>query len=195
VSPDPTFAGTHTVQATAELVSGNFFSLLGVRPMLGRLFTGQDDRAPGQHPVAVISYGFWSRRFGQDPSAVGRTLNTNGTELTIIGVTPPEFFGTTIGRSTDIWAPLAMQSQVMREPSRLEDRGTLWLRIVGRLKPGISAEQAHALTNDLFHRLMKEEAGSVLTPELERDIAKLTIDVSQFAKGISPLRRRISQPL
>jgi predicted permease len=195
VSPDRSFAGAHTEQATAELVSGNFFSVLGLRAILGRLFTDDDDRAPGKQPVAVISYAFWSRRFGQDPSAVGRTLHTNGTELTIIGVTPPEFFGHTLGRSTDIWTPLAMQSQVMREPSRLENRDMMWLRIIGRLRPDVTAGRAYRSTNDLFHRLMMEEAGSGLTPETQRTIANLTIDVSPFAKGISPLRRRISQPL
>ena len=195
VGPGRSAPGAPVEKATARLVSGNFFSVLGVHAVVGRTFTSEDDKVPGAHPVAVISYAFWARKFGSDPSAVGRTLHVNGTELTLLGVTPPDFFGVRVGSSTDIWVPMMMQPQIMREASRLEDQNSMWLRIVGRLKPTVAAGQAGARTNALFHELLKEEAGSNVTPELENAISKLTIDVVPFAKGYSGLRHRYSRSL
>src|SRR5437667_447349 len=83
----------------------------GFKPILGRLFTDADDQTPGGHPVAVATYSWWRRRFGRDPSIIGRTLTIQSTVYTIIGVTPPEFFGTTVGESADLYIPLSMEEQ------------------------------------------------------------------------------------
>ena len=91
-----------------ELVSGNYFEVLGVRPWLGRLFTQDDDRTPGAHPVAVLSYGFWERRFGKDLGIVGKTILVNEHPLTVIGVTPPGFYGISLSSSPDLRVPLMM---------------------------------------------------------------------------------------
>ena len=90
-----------------QYVSGSYFSTLGVRAVAGRTFTAEDDKVPGQHPVAVISYSYWEGRFARDPSAVGKTIYLNGNPFTVIGVTPPQFFGISAGHSPDIivWAP------------------------------------------------------------------------------------------
>src|SRR5688572_18269539 len=88
-----------------ELVSGNFFDVLGVRPWAGRFFNQEDDRIPGANPVAVLSYGFWERRFGKDPSIIGKTILVNEHPLTVLGVTPPSFYGIDLSNSPDIRVP------------------------------------------------------------------------------------------
>jgi predicted permease len=195
VSPDDAIPGTSVETADARLVTGNFFSLLGVRAALGRTLTPEDDEVPGAHPVAVVSHGFWSSRFGQDPSAVGRTFRMNGREYTILGVLSPDFDGVTPGLSTDIWAPMMMQSELMRRPSYLEDVNTMWLRFIGRLENGVTEAQASARSNDLFHNLLMQEAGSDVTPEVEQAIAQLTIELTPFAQGFAVLKEQFSSPL
>ena len=125
--------------AAGELVSGNYFSLLGVRTIIGRRFTAEEDRVPGAEPFAVISYGYWKRQFGLDPAIVGRSIVLNGVPFTIIGVTPPDFFGVTVGDSRDIWIPLMMRAAVMDGRSLLNDSRSWWLEVMARGKPGIPA--------------------------------------------------------
>ncbi len=195
VSPDRSSPGAPVEKALARLVSGNFFSVLGVNAVVGRTFTSSDDEVPGGHPVAVVSYGFWAKKFGKNPSAIGSTILVNGTELTILGVTPPEFHGVRVGRPIDIWVPMMMQASIMRDDSRLDDRDSMWLRIVGRLKPPVSTAQAGDRTDALFRELVREEAGSELTPEIEGNISQLSIEMVPFAKGYSGLARRYSRSL
>ena len=90
---------------TGQLVSGEFFSVLGVRPALGRLLTPDDNRSLGQHHVLVISHSYWQRRFGADPGILGSSLPVNGAPLTIVGVSEPGFFGVSVGESSDLWLP------------------------------------------------------------------------------------------
>ena len=99
-----------------ELVSGSYFSTLGVNAALGRVFTGADDQTPGAHPVAVASYSWWQNRFAGDPSIAGKTVTIGPTVYTIIGVAPPEFFGVTVGQSPNLWIPLAMQKEILSGP-------------------------------------------------------------------------------
>src|ERR1700730_16135553 len=134
--------------ATAErvhrqAVSGNYFIVMGVQPAIGRTFTPDDDREPGRHPVAVISYGFWSRRFNLDHAVLGRTMRLGGNAFQIIGVMRPEFFGLQVGEMVDVWTPVAME--------RLTKAGYSWLRIIGRLKPGATVAQAMSPMQALFH--------------------------------------------
>ena len=102
--------------ALGQLVSGNYYSVLGIKAILGRTLTAEDNKIPGGHPVAVISYAYWQRRFGLDPSVVGKPIRVNGTPFTLIGVTPPEFFGLKPGRSPDISVPIMMQPQMWKDP-------------------------------------------------------------------------------
>src|SRR5438132_4950758 len=96
-----------------QMVSGNYFSLLGVNPIAGRAIGVEDDRVPNGHPVAMISHGYWKRRFGLAPSVLGRSISISGTPFTIIGVTPPEFFGVEVGAAPDIFVPIMMQPTAM----------------------------------------------------------------------------------
>src|SRR5215475_9544800 len=120
-------------------VSGNYFSALRVAPALGRGFLLDEERKPDAHPVAVLSYGLWQRRFGADPAVVGRDISLNGQGHTVVGVAPPEFTGTIRGAAPDIYTPIKPEN----------NRHKYWLLLMGRLKPGVSREQAQAAMNVL----------------------------------------------
>ena len=121
-----------------QLVSGTYFRMLGVKPLLGRSFTEAEDEPAGGHPVAMVSYSWWDRRFARDPAIVGKTVTLGSTVYTIIGVTPPGFFGTAVGQSPDLWIPLSMEKQVSPGWNGLDDKSFESLYILGRLKPGVS---------------------------------------------------------
>ena len=130
--------GSTEPTAEGQLVSGAYFPLLGIDAVVGRTIGEADDVNPNAHPVAVISHGYWRRRFALDPMVVGRTIHVSGTPFTIIGVAPREFFGLEVGRATDIWVPLMMQPTVM--PAAENWLGehmsrNFWLTLVGRVKP------------------------------------------------------------
>ena len=130
-----------------QVVSGNYFDVLGVRPAVGRFFLPEEDRTPGTHPVAVVSNGLWRTRFAADPAAIGRTIRLNGFPYTVVGVAPAEFTGTTRGVESDIYVPAMMQAQAtdpQRLRSMLNNPNAAWLRLIGRLKPGVSRAQAQA---------------------------------------------------
>jgi predicted permease len=148
-----------------QLVSGNYFSMLGVRASKGRALTPDDDRVPGAHPVAVLSDGYWRRRFGGAADVIGRTLGLNGTTYTVVGVAVREFTGETTGRPVDIWLPMMMQSQVMLEMPGLLDRNNGWLHIIGRMKPGVTVGQAQAAVQPTYRENEIAFAGSGATPQ------------------------------
>jgi len=131
------------------LVSGNYFDVLGVTPALGRAFLPEEDRTPGAHPVAVVSYGLWRRRFGADPRLVGRTIKLNMRSFTVIGVAPAEFRGVRRGMSPDVYVPIAPK------PDDLNNRNYSWLNLMGRLKPGVTRTQAQTAMSALSSRVMQ----------------------------------------
>jgi len=144
-------------QVIGELVSGNYFDLLGVKAFIGRTFLPEEDRTPGAHPVVVISHGLWRRRFGADPALIGKTITINQQALTVIGVAPPQYTGMTRVLATEFWAPIMMAPQLEPQSgmSLLNSRGNSWLFIVGRLKPEATLEQARARF-DLIARQLRE---------------------------------------
>jgi hypothetical protein len=127
-----------------QLVSGNFFSVAGIQPLLGRSFTPKEDRPGAARPVIVISYSFWKQQFGADRSIVGHALTLNGTSYTVIGVAPPSFTGILIGSQPDFWTPLAMTPTLIHDHDRMTSDTSFWLFGVGRLKPGVPRSQAQA---------------------------------------------------
>jgi predicted permease len=141
--------------ASGQLVSGNFHSALGVRPALGRMINNDDDRASAD-PIAVISFRYWRRRFGLDPAAVGKTININGAPFTIIGVTPPQFYsGMVVGDSPDLTLPLALAPRLEQDSqsrAELAQAWYWWLRVMGRMKPGVSLEQAREELEGIFQQ-------------------------------------------
>ena len=126
-------AGDAAERVSGEMVSGDYFRLLGVRPHLGRLFTQDDNRIPGGHALVVLSYGYWQRRFGGDAQVVGKSIRVNTHPMTIVGVTPAEFTGLEIGVSPDIRVPIVMQAEMLNADSRLENPDEWWLQIFGRV--------------------------------------------------------------
>jgi len=140
-----TFDNGMTERLRGDLVSGNYFNVLGVKAALGRLITPDDDAEPGANPIAVLSYGFWLRDFGGASDVAGRTIRLNDYDFTIIGVAARDFGGTEKGSSFDVWIPIKMQAQAMpRTMGRVwfNDRSAGWLTLFGRLKPGVSLDRA-----------------------------------------------------
>ncbi len=127
-----------------QIVSGEYFKVLGVHAIRGRVFGPSDDVSPGAHPVAVVSYRFWQRTFGGSADTVGRTLMLSGHPFSIVGVAPEGFVGVTPGIQPDVWVPTMMQGKVFLDEDLLSDRTDGWLRVIGRLKPDISLKQAQA---------------------------------------------------
>ena len=142
-----------------ELVSGNYFSVLGVNAVLGRTFTPDDDRIPDGEPLAVLSYSFWKQRFGGDPSVLGQTLLLNNHQMTIVGVAQPGFAGMEFDRPVSVFVPVMMQESFLgkREVPALVDRRTKWIRAIGRLKPGVTLEQAKASLQPFMHSMLEME--------------------------------------
>ncbi|MEM7586021.1 MAG: ABC transporter permease [Acidobacteriota bacterium] len=138
------------------LVSGNYFQALGIGAAEGRVLTPDDDKAPGAHSVAVLSYGFWTDRFDRDPAAVGQTLRINGFPFTIVGVARAGFSGTTVGTEPIAWVPMMMQEQAMPGADRLNSRSQRWLTVTGRLKSGVSPSQAGSAFGILASQLAEE---------------------------------------
>lgn len=178
-----------------ELVSGTYFEVLGVNPFLGRLLRDVDDQTLGGHPVAVISYGWWNSRFSRDPTVLGNRVTIGGTVYTVIGVTPPGFFGTTVGRSPDLWIPLQMHDLIDTGPHKISDKFYRSLDIIARLKPGVTRSQATANTNLVFKNILHAYAGSEPSAQQLQDIRKAHVTLSSAATGNSFLRESFSQPL
>jgi len=181
-------------RAQGHLVSGNYFSVLGVDAMLGRVLTPEDDK-PGAPPAAVMSYGYWKEQWKGDPQIVNKEVTLNGTSFTIVGIMPPQFFGVRVRRSPDIWLPLAFHPQIEMRKSFLDDPRVYWLNFVGRLKPGVRIEQAQASANISLHQFLTDEGGSQLTDERRKSIASGYIQLAPGARGISGLRVVYSQAL
>ena len=141
----------------STLVSGNYFEVLGVKPAIGRLFTPEDNKTPGAHPLAVLSYDFWKTRFGSDPRALGRKITLNGAPFTIIGVCRRGFTGTQVGSSPAIFIPIMMLQQVNANARNWNSRHYWWLTPLARLKPGVSVKQATADADLLYKQIEQND--------------------------------------
>jgi predicted permease len=146
-----------TDRASGELVTGNYFETLGVRPALGRLLTPEDDQTQGAHPVAVLSHGYWKQHFGGDPSVLNRTVLINNTEMTIVGVAQAGFAGIQVGQSPDLFVPMMMKGQMTPLRSGLDDWNDSFLAVLARLKPGVSMKQAEAAVSTEYHPLLEQQ--------------------------------------
>jgi len=184
--------------ANTELVSGNYFETLGVKPALGRLIVPSDDVTVNSNPLAVLSFASWQRRFGSDPGVLNQTLLVNGHQFTIIGVVQPGFHSVVVGDSPELFVPMMMKPQLTPGWDDLDVRRSRWLNIFARLKPGGTAAQAEASLNVLWHALRAEEFKEVKnsTPSFqEKFVNKSTVKLLNGALGFSPLRENIRTPL
>ena len=182
-------ASGSTDSVRGSLVSGNFFSFLGLNPAAGRLFSLEDDR-PQAPPVAVLNYAYWTREFHNDSSAIGQVIEINGTAYTIVGVVPREFSG--VGYTTpDIWLPLAFQPQVMLTAPYSDDPQEYWLNIIARLKPGVRIGQAQAAVNIQLKQVLLAQTHR----ETAEQIEKSYIELAPGSGGVSYLRYTYAQAL
>ncbi len=181
-------------RGAGQLVSGNYFSVLGVRAARGRVLTDEDDK-PGAQPAAVISNRYWEQELNSDPSVVGKNFIINGTNFTVVGVTPKEFFGERVRRPPDFWLPLSFHPQIELRESFLNSDQVYFLGLMGRLKPGATLAQAQATTNLALQQYLTEQAGSKLTDERRKGIENTYATLVEGQGGISGLRRAYSTPL
>ena len=197
----------HGGLANGQLVSGEYFSLLGVQAILGRTILPGDEKAPGQSPVAVIGYDYWRERFALDPEVVGKKIVLNNSPFTIVGVTPPEFFGLEPGARIDVSVPLNMVAQVRPDfaaPGTPYDVFTApfrnWLYVLARLKPGVAKEQALANLEPIFARTRRESAEGLSglpfdSPAVRRAFVATKLQLDSGGQGLATVRARFSKPL
>jgi predicted permease len=200
-----------TERVKGELVSGNYFQVLGVSAALGRVFTPDDDRIPDGNPLAVLSYDYWTERFGADPNILGQTILVNNFPMTVIGVSAKGFDGLELGIRPEVRIPVAMAKEFMGFYGNvwtLTNRRAAWLEVFARLAPGISREQAQASLSPLFQSILESEADapefdtSVFSQNTEQQRAytrqqflKSGVDVLPAAQGPSWIREHYRTPL
>ena len=144
--------------ATGELVTGNYFSVLGVQPAMGRVFGAEDETAPGANSVVVLSHGYWKRRFGLDPNILNKQLVVNGHSLTVVGVSRAGFSGVQVGQVPDVFIPITLKAQMTPNWDGLADRDDHWLAMIGRLKPGMTISRAEAGIAPTYHAMLETES-------------------------------------
>jgi predicted permease len=175
-------ADAHSDWIYGQITTANFFSVLGIKPILGRTWLPDEDEQPGGHPVMVIAEAFWKRRFAADPHVIGRNVQVNRRSFTIIGVVPGPFRGTLTGLNCDFWAPLVMCEEVMHQPPGLLDsRGNRWVQTQARLRPGIKPAQAQAALDALAAQLERAY------PESNREVRLRLLPLWKCPYGAQPL--------
>jgi predicted permease len=190
--------GPQTENVDADLVSGTYFGVLGLAPATGRLIGPEDDRTPGAHPVVVLGHRFFQSRLGGDPGVVGRSVRINGHPMTVIGVAPAGFHGVEVGSSVDLFIPIAMQAQVLPHWKPVHgDWRSRWLTAMGRLRDGVTVEEARAEINVLYAQLLQEDAKSLTTKsdKFRVEFLRKKIDLRPGGRGTSGLRDQAESPL
>ncbi len=190
------FEGHDWEEAQGRLVSGEYFQVLGVKPLLGHTFTADDDRADS--PQAVLSYHYWQRRFGANPDVLGKTLTVGNALLTIVGVTPRGFIGETAGQQPDLWIPLRMQPAVMPGDDWLHDTPpakAMWLHVFGRLKSRVTLARAEAESNAIFKAGLESFYGGITSARRRTELLDQRLKVQAGARGASDTRGDFSVSL
>src|SRR6266568_3368142 len=155
-----------TDRGSGELVTGNYFDVLGVRPALGRVLTPADDDVQGAHPVLVLSHAYWTQHFGGDAGVLNRTILVNNTEMTIVGAAQAGFTGIQVGQTPDIFVPMTMKGQMTPIRNGLDDWNDSFLAVLARRKSGVSMEQARAGINVDYPGLLEQQVGAIPNPHM-----------------------------
>jgi len=191
--------GGRSELATAELVSGTFFPQLGVQPAVGRLFTAEEDRVAGGHPVAVLGFNYWMSRFAGDRAIVGRAITVNGHPLEVVGVVQAGFDGLDLGQPPQVYVPVTMQPQMGPAWLQLDTRRFRWVQVFARLRDGVTIERAQAGLQPLYQSLLKQEAAdaafTTASGDTKRRFLEGRLTVENASRGHSSLRESITDPL
>ena len=193
--------GERAERVSVEMVSGTYFSTLGVVPALGRLFTPEDDVTRSAHPYVVLNYNFWKSRFAGNPQIIGSAVLLNNYKMTVVGVAQQGFDGVELGFSPKVFVPIMMQPQIMvgNPEDMLKERRNRWVNAFGRLKPGVSMEQAKTSLQPLMHAMLESEvqlpAFSHASKYDRDEFLKCSIDLLPGSQGRSYVRRELSTPL
>jgi predicted permease len=185
--------------AEAEIVSGTYFTALGVKPARGRLLSSEDDQAPGASPVVVISWDFWKQEFGGAQDIIGRKILVNRYPMVVVGVAAPEFYGIDVGEIPLLWIPASMSAQAIPGFHGMLNRRVRWMQLLGRLRPDISVVQARAGLQPWFKAMLEDDTRGVDFPkvraEQRRAFLASTLKVIPAPQGHSVLRRNLARPL
>lgn len=181
-----------------RLVSGNYFTVLGVSPVIGRSFTASDENGPGSAPYAVLSYAYWRDRFGLSADVLNRKLQLFGTSYQIVGVMPAGFLGESVGDVINVWLPMVMQPQVrvgqfwLKDDHAKVDR-VMWLQVFGRLRDGVNLRQAQSEADVVWRQMVADNFGPFVSREL--GILNQTLKLRPGGQGTSELRAQFAEPL
>ncbi|HUG39410.1 MAG TPA: ABC transporter permease [Longimicrobiales bacterium] len=175
--------GDQTVDGEGMLVSGSYFPVLGVRPALGRLFGPGDDQAVGEHPVAILAYRFWENQLGSDPDVLNSAIVVNGRTMTVVGVAPRGFRGTTLGARPDVFVPLTMRGAIEPGFDAFENRRSYWAYVFGRLEPGVAMDQAATAMNTLYSGIVNEVEVPLYEGLSEQTMARFRAKQLTFEEG------------
>jgi predicted permease len=185
--------------AAAELVSGSYFTVLGVRPAIGRVLTMEDDRTPGASPVVVLSYDFWKTQLASAPDVVGRKVLVNNHPMIVVGVAAQGFHGIDVGEVPALWIPAVMSAQAIPGFDDVLNHRVRWMQVLGRLRSDVTLAQARAGLQPWFTAMLHEDARRAdfprITAERRQKFLASTLELVPAPQGHSPLRRRLSQPL
>ncbi len=185
-------------QASAEMVSGNFFRTLGVGAALGRVLTPEDDGAPGANPVAVLSHSYWSSHLAGSRAILNQTIALNGHPVVVVGVAEERFNGLHSGQTPDLYVPIALQKLVQPTWDALEDRRFHWLNIFARIRPGFTAQRAQAATDVVYHSILEAEltrVGNMRSDKDRNEFLQHRAQLKPAAQGINALGEQFGKPL
>jgi predicted permease len=187
-----------TMSSEGMLVSGSYFPLLGLQPALGRLFTTADDQTVGAHSLAILSYSYWETRLGSDPGVLNETMIVNGHPLTIIGIAPKGFDGTTLGSTPKIFVPISMRGYMQPGFTGFDNRRSYWAYIFGRRKPGVSLEQSQTGINAVFRPIINDVEAKLQEGMSDKTMARFKakqIILANGARGQSSIHKESRTPL
>jgi predicted permease len=187
-----------TLNGEGMMVSGSYFPVLGIQPIVGRLISSQDDRALGESHVTVLSYGYWQTRFAGSPGVLGEQIIINGQSMTIVGVTPQGFEGTTIGVRPQVYVPITMRGLMNPGFNGFHRRQNYWAYLFARLRPGVSIDQARAALNTQYHTIINEVEAPLQKGMSDQTLKRFRakpIVVDPGARGQSSVEREAKAPL
>ena len=190
--------GGETTTGDGMMVSGSYFPVLGLQPVLGRLLTPEDDKSVGQSPVAVLSHAYWTTRFGQRPDVINETVVVNGQVLTIVGVAPKGFQGTTFGTMPEVFVPITLRGVMDAGFKAFDNRRSYWAYLFARLKPGTSIDEARTAMNGIYRGIVNEVEVPLqrgISDQMLKNFREKPLIVKPGAQGQSSAPSEASTPL